>query len=115
MSLPISEAHQRASYPRSGMLHQAATQAEIDGANANVQGKATQRASVFGHIVSAGSEGLTSSEIHELTTIPRHVLSARLRELENDSLIFKNGERRLASTGVRQNCYQAAPSEGRLL
>ena len=105
-SLPL----ERASLIRVGMSHTAATQAELDGANAHLHAKAKQRALVYGSIVASGSDGRTGYELMELTGIPRHVLSGRLRELEDDGLIVKSGLRRLAPTGVRNNIYVKAPA-----
>ena len=107
-ALVIAELSERASYVRSGMAHTAAGPAELEGATTNLHHKANQRAKVYGLIVSSGSTGKTGAEISELLDIPRHVLSARLRELENDGLIQKSGDRRLATSGVRNSIYVKA-------
>lgn len=93
---------------RPGKLHRDATQPERDGATANLLGKSKQRAKVYGLVVAAGSDGLTGHELSVLSGIPRHVLSGRLRELEDDKLIIKSGRRRLAPTGVRNSVYVVA-------
>lgn len=112
MSLPAHDP----GFQRVGKSHFAATDAELDGAKANISAKAELRAQIYGLIVASGSDGMTGAEIEEVTGALRYSISGRLTELEEDSQIMKSGRRRKTATAkIAQNIYLKVPMEGTLL
>lgn len=117
MKTPLHDSRlERAGTVRTGHEHFGATYAEQQGARTKLTKKAETRSLIYGLVVAAGSDGITSTEIKKATGMDKSSISGRLNDLETkDKLIFKTGEHRTAPGGSPNNIYRAVPPDGRLL